>query len=243
MGRGMKSVVLAVGGIVLVVAGVAIAANWTVPIASERTDTVKAAVERVDIDNDSGNVAIRSADVTSTVIEQRLRYHGEEPGRTFEVDGSTLLLHGCGPDCSVEYEVRVPFGVTVEGEVSSGDILVEGTGNVSVRASSGDVELRLRDAERVSVRVESGNIDAELREVAEIEAMASSGNVDLDLAGVDRVRANAESGDVTATVPTGDYRVRATTDSGESDVSGDDPTAERVLDLTTSSGDVTVRGV
>ncbi len=243
MNGGMNKMGLALGGAVLVVAGVAIAWSWEgPPTKAERTDRVEAAVQRVDIDNDSGQVFVTSADVTETVVEQRIAYHGDEPGRTFRVDGSTLLLHGCGPDCSVGYEVTVPFGTEVTGRVSSGDIVVEGTGNVDVRANSGNVELRLRGAERVSAVVDSGDVDVDLDDVAEVEARASSGNVDLDLVGVDVVRAEASSGDISATVPRGAYRVRASTDSGHQEISGDDPNAERVLELTTSSGDVTVRG-
>ncbi|MGI5996842.1 DUF4097 family beta strand repeat-containing protein [Saccharomonospora viridis] len=236
----MRSAGLAIGGVVLVALGVAVAAGWVWPKKSEHTDTVDTAVRQVEIDNGSGDVIVRSADVSHTVVKQRFSYRGGDPERAFEVAGSTLLLHGCGSFCSVDYEVTVPVGTTVRGEVSSGDVVVEGTADVDVRASSGDVKLRLRDANNVSVEAKSGNVSADLDGVAKVDANTRSGSMDLDLKGVDVVRAEARSGDITVTVPEGEYRVEASTNSGDRNVRGDDPNADRVLELTTASGDITV---
>ena len=159
------------------------AAGWVWPKKSEHTDTVDTAVRQVEIDNGSGDVIVRSADVSHTVVKQRFSYRGGDPERAFEVAGSTLLLHGCGSFCSVDYEVTVPVGTTVRGEVSSGDVVVEGTADVDVRASSGDVKLRLRDANNVSVEAKSGNVSADLDGVAKVDANTRSGSMDLDLKG------------------------------------------------------------
>ncbi|MGW9309153.1 DUF4097 family beta strand repeat-containing protein [Saccharomonospora azurea] len=239
----MSRVGLAVGGVVLVVAGVAVATNWSFATTSERTDTVAAAIRHVEIDNGSGRVVVRAGEVSETVVEQRLAYVGDEPGRAFEVEGSTLVLAGCGSDCSVDYEVTVPRGVTVAGEVSSGDVVVRDASDVDVRATSGDVEVRLTGARRVAVEATSGDVDLHVAEVEEVHATTTSGDMNLDVEQVDTVRAEATSGDIEVTAPRGDYRVTVSTTSGDQDVRGDDPGAERVLDLTATSGDVTVRGV
>ena len=213
----MRSAGLAIGG-VLVALGVAVAAGWVWPKKSEHTDTVDTAVRQVEIDNGSGDVIVRSADVSHTVVKQRFSYRGGDPERAFEVAGSTLLLHGCGSFCSVDYEVTVPVGTTVRGEVSSGDVVVEGTADVDVRASSGDVKLRLRDANNVSVEAKSGNVSADLDGVAKVDANTRSGSMDLDLRGR---RRSAEPEAVTSRsrCPRGD-RVEASTNSGDRNVRG-----------------------
>lgn len=239
----MSRVGLAVGGAILVVVGLAVATNWSFTTTTERTDTVSAAIRHVEIDNGSGSVKIRAGEVAETVVRQELTHVGGEPDRAFDVDGSTLRLAGCGAGCSADYEVTVPPDVTVSGSVTSGDVVVEDTGDVDLRASSGDIEVRLSGARRVAVAVTSGDVVLDLDQVGEVEVTATSGDLSLDVGEVDAVRAEATSGDIEVVVPEGDYRAEVSTTSGDQDVRGDDPAADRTLRITATSGDVTVRGV
>lgn len=199
---------LAVGGIVLIGVGVAVGFGWLWPSTAERTDEVTGRVTAVAIDNDSGDVTVRGDDVRTTVIRQSFRYRGGRPdGPAYGMEGSTLTLRDCGSSCSVRYEVVVPRGTPVSGSVDSGDLELDGVGEVRVSADAGDITLRLDSVSRVSAR--------------------------------------ADSGDVDVTVPRATYRIVGETDSGDRDISGitvaTDPAASPVLDLSTDSGDVTVR--
>ncbi|OQO90593.1 hypothetical protein B1813_13620 [Saccharomonospora piscinae] len=244
----MSRVGLGVTGAALVVVGLWVAFDWELPWAGttvERTNTVERAVERVDLDNGSGDVVVRAvAGTEGAVVEQRLNYHGDEPGAAYTLSGTTLELHGCGADCAVEYQVTVPLGTRVEGEVSSGDVVVENAGDVSVRASSGDVRV-LTTAEDgasvVSAEASSGDLSLDVDGVETVNASVKSGDIGLDLGRVGSVHAQTSSGDIEAAVPPGTYRVGGTTSSGDREIHEQARGADRVLDLTTSSGDVLVQ--
>ncbi|EHR53761.1 hypothetical protein SacmaDRAFT_5645 [Saccharomonospora marina XMU15] len=89
--------------------------------------------------------------------------------------------------------------------------------------------------------VDSG--DLELDSVGAVRVSADSGDIRLWLDRVERVSARADSGDIEVTVPSGSYRITGDTDSGDREIGvATDPASTRVLDLSTDSGDVTVRG-
>ncbi|NIJ14978.1 hypothetical protein FHU38_005386 [Saccharomonospora amisosensis] len=93
----------------------------------------------------------------------------------------------------------------------------------------------------VSGAVDSG--DLELDSVGAVRVTADSGDIRLRLDRVAGVSAHADSGDIEVTVPSGSYRIVGDTDSGDREIGvATDPASERVLDLSTDSGDVTVRG-
>lgn len=227
MGRAVR----AVGGIALIGAGLAYGAGWLSWSSVDRTGEVAAEVRRVEIDNDSGDVTIRAGDVRETVVRQHLRYRWDDPGDAYTVDGSTLLLGGCGWGCTVDYDVVVPRGTAVSGAVDSGNVALEGVADVRVEADSGDITLRLDQVEQVFAHADSGDIDLTVEEGAYPSA-----------AGGGPIEAATDSGDITVAVPAGAYRLAVETDSGDRDIGvPQDPAATRVLRLSTDSGDVSVQ--
>lgn len=148
---------------------------------------------------------------------------------------------------------------SVDVRSSSGDVTVRGvSGAVSVEATSGRVELA-DVGENASVDVSSGDVgvhgvrgDATVRSSSgtvtvtgaggKVDVEATSGDVAIDAAEVVDVRAHATSGTLDITVPRARYRVAVEADSGEiaTDVA-DDPAGTAALNLSASSGNVTVR--
>lgn len=225
--------------------------------------TLSDQVTEVRIQNGSGNVTVRGGDgAAGTEIRRRVTYPKgrDKPGDvSHRLEGSTLVLDGCGSQCTVDYEVVLPSeDVRITGENSSGDVHLERVASVDLHVGSGDATFRnvagavrvdnsSGDVDAVAVggdfngRVGSGNTRlAEMRGAVTVES--SSGDVDLATAAVKSVRADAGSGNVTVTVPPGSYRVDADTGSGETDIAvGNDPNGAAELYLRSGSGDVTVR--
>ena len=104
-------------------------------------------VTEVRLQNGSGDVTVRSKDgATETEIRRRVEYpkDTDKPGGvSHRMEGSTLVLDGCGSRCSVDYEVTVPSkDVRITGRNSSGDVLLEGVASVEVEIGSGDATVR-----------------------------------------------------------------------------------------------------
>jgi len=206
--------------------------------------------------NDSGQVTIRTGDTAE--VKREVHYGDEKPGDTFRVKDGVLELNPCDKrNCWIDYEVTVPEGTTVSGELDSGEVDISGVAQANVRASSGKVtvkdvsgavnieaqsgEVNLEGIDGpVVAKAESGSIDARgIGGSTTVES--SSGNVVVELTQVADVHVNAQSGNVDVTVPDGDYKVATSADSGNVDSDfDDDPGAEHSIDLHTDSGNVRV---
>ncbi|AIJ26876.1 DUF4097 family beta strand repeat-containing protein [Amycolatopsis methanolica] len=222
----MRKPALAIGGIALIVAGIGLALGsnwnwWRISDRAEITETVAQPVSSVRVDNNSGDVRIRVEDTATTSVNQVLHYDGDRPARAFRLEGAQLVLDGCGGACTVDYEVVVPRGTTVTGEVRSGSLSVYGTASVDLAASSGDI--RVEDV------------------TGPVTARTKSGSIEVDLATAQNVRAEAQSGDIRIVVPADRYRVTGETRSGDRSIDVvQAPSAPYVLDVSTSSGDASV---
>jgi putative adhesin len=213
--------VLAIGGVALIGLGIAIGLGWWWPSSADTDRQVGTRIGSVLLATQSGDVEIRTGDVSTTTVHQRLRYTGSRPGDAFKISGGQLVLAGCGHDCTVDYELIVPRGTTVSGNAGSGDVAIEGAGATEVTSRSGEV------------RVLGG--------VGPVKVRANSGEVSIRLASPQNVQVDAGSGDVSVVVPAGHYRVRAETGSGDQRITlATDPNGPYQLDLRTRSGDVTV---
>ncbi|MFB9235927.1 DUF4097 family beta strand repeat-containing protein [Plantactinospora siamensis] len=243
---------------------VALTGCGAISAASERrlefTGAEHATFTTVIIKGGSGDVTVHSGTATGTTIKRVVRYHGDEPtSATYRVDGSSLVLDtDCGRRCSVSYDVAMPPGVAVQGELGAGNLALTGVNSVDVEVSSGDVVIN-DVAGAVRASVSSGNLSvtggrgettltASSGEVTgrhlggPVKAEADSGNVDLQLDQANSVRARVSSGSVRLAVPPGHYRVRTNGDSGSREVSvPDDPNASALIDVQADSGDITVR--
>lgn len=212
---------LAIGGVALIGAGVAVAAGWWWPTTAEENHQVDQRIESVRLDADAGDIRITAGDVTTASVHERFHYSGSRPDPAYQVEGDQLVLADCGHDCTVDYEVVVPRGTSVTGSAKSGDVDLEGLAVTDVTSNSG--ELRVREA------------------VGPVKAHGNSGDITVELATPQDVQAAANSGSVTVTVPVDRYRVQARTNSGEQNIDiATDPAGPYLLDLEANSGDVKV---
>ncbi|GAA3007573.1 DUF4097 family beta strand repeat-containing protein [Actinokineospora diospyrosa] len=231
-------------------------------------------IRAVRIETDAGSVRVRAGKAAS--VHRTVSHVGDKPGATHRVEGDVLILRECDVrNCWVDYEVVVPEGVTVSGDLDSGSVDVEGASTVNLRVSSGEVKVRrvsgavnvkassgsvdlvdvkgrvaveadsgdvsARDVGDATLRADSGSVDAQGVNGA-ADLAAQSGNITVRLAKAAAVKAVANSGSVDVTVPKGEYRVTAHTDSGEVDNGiGDYRDSGNHLELSADSGDVTVR--
>ncbi|WP_158879445.1 DUF4097 family beta strand repeat-containing protein [Amycolatopsis anabasis] len=249
---------LAIGGIALIGVGVVMALGWWWPSSATAEGQVDQQIRAVRLESDSGNVAIRVADVRSATVKQTFDYRWTKPGDSYRIEGDQLVLADCGWNCSVDYDVVVPRGVRVLGKADSGDISIEGADSVDVRADSGAIKVR-EIAGEVKAKADSGDI--ELSGVGQdvtvqassgtvrgdrlrgkVDAEVDSGDIVLSLLVAQNVRAQADSGSIELNVPNDRYLVKGDTDSGSRTIGvPEEPSAAHVLDLSTDSGDVTVK--
>ncbi|MFI7216819.1 DUF4097 family beta strand repeat-containing protein [Micromonospora maritima] len=224
----------------------------------DQTERTKVARITVD-DGGSGDVVVRANGPADQVrIKRVVRYQGGEPNSRYEIKGDELVLPtDCGQRCSISWEVTAPPGVAVRGGTGSGNVDLSEVGAVEFTLSSGDLtingatgevraattsgNIRLVDATHpVRLRARSGDIEAR-RLTSAIDAEATSGNLVVELDQPAPARLHATSGDVDLAVPDGRYRVRADAKSGDTDVTvTNDPGASVLLDVSATSGNVTV---
>jgi DUF4097 and DUF4098 domain-containing protein YvlB len=142
--------------------------------------------------NGSGDVTIRTGDKPE--VQREVHYGDEKPGEdTFRVKNGVLELTSCGKrNCWIDYEVTVPAGTSVSGQLDSGTADISGVADANVRGSSGDV----------TVKDVSGAVNIE----------AHSGSVTLDGIG-GSVVAKADSGSIEADGVDGDLTLKASSGS------------------------------
>ena len=225
--------------------------------------TVSDQVTEVRLQNGSGDVTVRSKDgVAETEVRRRVEYPkgSDKPGGvSHRMEGSTLVLDGCGSQCSVSYEVTVPSkDVKITGRNDSGDVRIERVASVDVKVGSGSTTVR-EVAGAVHVDNDSGDLDAaavggdfvgrvgsgsaRLADMGgSVTIDADSGDVDVDIDTVSSVRADVGSGSLNVTVPQGAYKIDVDAGSGDKNIDvKNDPNGSAELLLRAGSGDVTVR--
>lgn len=237
---------------------------------------VQQPVSAVRMETGSGSVKVRAG--TAASIHRKVYYLGDKPGGSTHFEGGdTLVLEDCKQNnCSIDYDVVLPSGAKIIGKVGSGDITVVGmaevgvqagsgnitvrdvTGPVTVRASSGDVDLSglgqavVAEASSGDIKLTNVKGDATLLSRSgsvigndlsgKTSVESSSGDVTLTMSATTAVKATASSGNIQLHVPRGEnYKVTAHTSSGDQNVNiTNDPAARNLLDLDASSGDITV---
>jgi hypothetical protein len=193
---------------------------------------VQQAVTAVRLETGSGSVRIRVG--AQPNIHRTVFYVNDKPGPTSRFDGGTLVLEDCRQrNCSVDYDVTLPAGTKVMGEVGSGEVEIVAMSEVGVRARSGDV--RVRDITGpVTVNVASGR--AELTGLAQ-SAVVEASSGDIVLAGI--------KGDVTVLSRSGEVQAsglggKTSIESSSGDVRITMATAQNVK-ASVSSGNLDVR--
>jgi Putative adhesin len=222
-------------------------------------ETANVKTTAIQLSGHSGDVAVTALPISETRITRVVR-RSSDPGDSYRFEGTVLHLDtDCGPDCSVSYQIDAPTGVSVTGNLDSGDITLDGVATANVTVTSGDIAIKGTTGQvkalatsgtitavdtrgPVSLEATSGDLHAMNLAGGPVDLRATSGDVDLGLAVATSVRAEATSGDIRVRVPAGRYQLHASADSGDTRVAGlvNDPSATNVLDLRASSGDVTV---
>jgi DUF4097 and DUF4098 domain-containing protein YvlB len=194
--------------------------------------SVQQKVASVRIENRSGTVRIHVG--TQAVVHRTVYHTGDKPGQTFHYEADTLVLEDCKRNnCSIDYDVVIPEGAKVIGEVGSGDLDLSGMTEVGVQAGSGDIAVRDVTGP-VTVKATSGNI--QLSGLAQsVVAEASSGDITINGVKGD-VTALARSGDVVATGIGG----KTSVENSSGDVTLDLASVQNVK-ATATSGNIVVK--
>ncbi len=214
------------------------------------------AITSLQFDVDSGDLKVTTGDKTS--VKRTIHYGDDLPGATVRVEDGALVLSSCElRNCSIDYEVVVPEGTTVNGQLDSGSADLGGIGEVNLQASSGDITLRDVGG-AANVTVDSGTISADgvdgpatlsassgdvtARNVAgATQVNSDSGTVTVSLTKPESVRVQASSGDIDVTVPQGSYAVTTETDSGDvTNDLGQTTSGTYQIDLQADSGNITI---
>lgn len=230
MGMRRATAAVAVG---LAGAGLLAGCGWSIASSSYTDDqAIGETVTSVRFANDSGNMTIRVGD--ETTVHRTVHHGGDKPGEgTVRVRNEVLHLDPCGePDCWIDYEVTVPAGTAVSGQLDSGTATVSGVAEVNVRASSGEVTV---EDVAGAVNIESASGSVNLIDIGgAVVAKAESGNV----------HAEDVRGDVTLQAASGNVEARGIGGAAQVETSSGtvvvELTAVRDVRVTAASGNVDV---
>lgn len=207
---------------------------------------------------------------TGVTVERRLHWNRAKPVTHEAWQGDTLTITVDCPgspvfrECSVDYIVDLPATVSVDVDVSSGDIKLDGihggahvstssgditldgvTGGARLSSTSGDIRVRGLDGDSLDVEATSGDLALDGLSVKTLKATATSGDIGAAFTTAPTtVDATSTSGDVTITMPRGEmaYKVRMETTSGDtkSDISSTE-SGPGSISVRATSGDVAIR--
>jgi hypothetical protein len=198
-------------------------------------------ITEIRVDSGSGSVTVSGDDDGEASLEWVVSTRANRTiGPTYSMDGATLVLHGCGRWCSVDYTLRVPEGVDVTGRTANGAIDLSDVGEVDMQTTNGRITLDGVSG-RVRASSSNGRIEGEGLVGSGIEVSTSNGSIELELASAQDVSAESSNGSIVVRVPDGSYRVETQTSNGSETVRiPNSDTGRFLIDLRTSNGPITV---
>ncbi len=220
----------------MVLAGGVNLLRYTVQQQDSVEHPLPATITAVQVQSGAGGIRVRPASPgESNGLRARREWSLVAP--TVEVttrDGLLVVGVDCGPvvswlgdGCRADWELVVPATTQLLLRASSGDIAISGmASSVTASTSSGDVTVTASSSPNLDLRATSGDVTARSRVAPSVLKAAST------------------SGDVEVSVPDDGsrYRVDTRTTSGTvTNLIGTDPGAPRLIEATTTSGDVTLR--
>ncbi len=173
------------------------AANVTLPLKISQGDTLRMSVGKGDIKITGGSSDPKlTADVR---VRGKTKEEAKERARTWtpvlDVQEGLVTIRTNGELSCENYEIEVPSGVSVELELSSGDVEIRATGGgvraasqhgdlfcegargmIEIKTSAGDVKLRDAQASQIQVEVQHGDIRIE-RSKGPMKLRAASGDI------------------------------------------------------------------
>ncbi|MEV7772309.1 DUF4097 family beta strand repeat-containing protein [Kitasatospora sp. NPDC086791] len=239
--------------VVLVVLGAGLQ-TWSVLAQQQSTAdwSYDGPVHRLRLETGNASVKVRAGRADHVVVHQQLDWMVREPVVSTVPDGDLLTvgLH-CRPvlpvadfGCGAEIEVDVPAATEVSGSVGSGSVELTGlSGNVDLGLTSG-VLLLVDTSGDVSARATSGLIQGTKLSARRVDVRIASGSVELDFARAPQaVETRATSGSVTMTLPRGSrYAFSSDIGSGNGRIDPQlaDPDSPNRIHATATSGSVTI---
>lgn len=211
------------------------------------------------------DVTVIGSDRADIVITVQVTWSGSPdhpPVSEGHVDGGTLTLDnpclGTRWPCWADVRVEAPRPTAVRWSADSGDLSVSSVASLVGEGRSSDVTVR--DVPKVEVTTSSGNVEV-CRVGTSLSIRTESGDVDACEVRADGTRVQTSSGDVrvdgapgklTGDTTYGDvvltlgaeqrYDVRTSTSNGHVSVKAPtDPNSTRLIQVTTKTGDITVR--
>jgi DUF4097 and DUF4098 domain-containing protein YvlB len=175
MGIGRAVAAAAIGIIGL---GTLAACDWVATESYSDSKGVGQEFTSVRFNNAAGRVNIRTG--ASAEVHREVHYRDEKPPEsTFRVRDGVLQVDSCEtPNCWIDYEITVPEGTTVTGQLDSGAADIAGVAEVNVRSSSGKIDISGVDG-AVNVEASSGRVT--LSDIGgSVVAKAESGAVEVD---------------------------------------------------------------
>lgn len=208
-------------------------------------------VRTVDVDVDSGSVAVTGVDgSTTTTVRRTVSWSLRKPKIQERQEGDRLVVRvdcsfSFGQGCGGHFEIRVPRATDLRLHSSAGRVEVRGTdGSVDASSSAGRVSATDIGGQ-ATLQSSAGTVEGSRLRSALVDAQSSAGSVRLAFATApERVQASSSAGSVDVVVPRDAtaYRVEASTSAGSSDVTvRTDPGSDRQIDAHSSAGSVRVR--
>jgi DUF4097 and DUF4098 domain-containing protein YvlB len=219
-----------------------------------------------DITNPAGSINIVAGDTVS--MDAELRYMGDRiPEIDITLQGETLVVEvECPPgpgECSVSHEITLPVDTILVSHASSGGTTITGmeasldvtstSGGVTIRDHIGDVSVNVSSGSTnldnvsgdIDLESSSGGITATRLDASAFTGHVTSGTmiVEMDTA-PDDVSITSTSGGVDVTVPEDSYNLRLEATSGSINVVGltDEDQSDKIIDITVTSGGISVTG-
>jgi DUF4097 and DUF4098 domain-containing protein YvlB len=216
------------------------------------TTTFDAPVHQIQVSTDTGDITIRAAGLgESTRVTSTGRSAFRKAEQSAVVTDGVLLVRGyCEghvvfPDsCSMDFEIVVPPGSTVQAESSTGDLRITGpAAAVMASTNTGDVRV-IRATEAIKMRSITGDVTGSQLTSHIISAETKTGDVALTFtAPPNQVLAVTGTGDVEVGMPNDGttYRVSADTSTGDRKITVPmSSTSRQSIEARTSTGDVEV---
>jgi hypothetical protein len=226
-----------------------------------RTVTVPQPVTSLTVQSDGGQVQVTAGHVRRVQFAETIMYEqqGEGPPAVAQsVSGGRLSLsdQACAySDCSVDFSVIVPFGVTVSVATQGGPAAVSGVAGVNLDTGGGPARVSLIGGPLTvsteggplvlrgvtgPLRADTGGGDLTAQDVAAATATITTGG---GLAMVtfakapESVSVSTDGGTAILAVPGGPYAVAADSDGGSQSMAiATDPGARSTLTVTTGGG-------
>jgi hypothetical protein len=211
--------------------------------------TITEPVRTIDVRSE-GTVRIVGADVDAVRVHAEIDHGLRRTKESATLEGDRLVLRTDCPTffsnyCEVDYTIEAPRDVTVVAHSDQGRVtLTDVSGPIEARSDQGRVEV-LRASGDLHLRADQGRIEVLDSTSPTIDAAADQGSVRIELtAPPTNVRARSDQGSVRVVVPDDGeaYAVTLSTDQGSTDLAvPSDPDSDRVIDVESDQGDVSVR--